>query len=166
MAEGHRAVGQALRASGAHVVGAQVLSHGLAGQANDVGQGERAEHHGRHEEGLHGGVRSDGDRQDTPLDAHEVLEDEADDEGRHCDDEQGDDQHGGIEEATAAHAGEDAEEDAEYGFKDDGHDGELHRDREGVGHHLGYGDAGEGRAEVQHEDALDVEQILNDERLV
>ena len=44
------AAGEALGARGAHVVGGNVFGDGLAGQSDDVGQGDAAEHHGRHGE--------------------------------------------------------------------------------------------------------------------
>ena len=42
------AVGQALGAGGAHVVGGDVLGDGLAGESDDVGKGNTAEDHGWH----------------------------------------------------------------------------------------------------------------------
>lgn len=50
--------------------------------------------------------------------------------------------------------------------KDNGHERELHRNWESIGHNFGDGDSGEGGSEVQHENALDVEQVLDNKRLV
>ena len=158
---------QALGPGGAHVVGGEVLGHLGTGQAQHVGEGDGAQHHGRHEELGEAGALTGGDRQPSQADPDDELQDEADDEGGHGDDHQGEHQDGGVEPAALPHPGDEAEADARNGLKGQGHEGELDGDRIGPHQHVEDGLGPPQRlAQVQGEQSLEVEQVLDDEGLV
>ena len=82
------------------------------------------------------------------------------------DDQEGQQQGGGVQEGTAVQAGDQANRDADEDLQRPRDHGELDGDREGLLHHVEHGAAGEGLAEVQGHDALEVVAVLHEQRLV
>src|SRR6478735_9021302 len=162
----HSEAGQALRGGGAHVVRAHVFNDGSAGQAQHVGEGREAQHDGRQDQVLHRGCGTDGRFRPAQLHTDGELQQEAQDEDRDADDDQGRHQDGRVEELALTKAGDQAEDDAEDAFEDQGHHREAGGHGEDLAKHGGDGTAGEVLAEVEGEDALEVEQVLDPERLV
>ena len=162
----HLRAGQSPGRGGTDVVGAQVLGDLRPGEPENVGEGHQPQHERRQQQAGEGTVGADGRRDDAPLDAEEELSDEAEDEHRYGDDDQGDDQQGGVEPAALLQTGDDAEADAEDRLDDQCHHRKFDGDGEGLGEDLGDRSAREGQSEVTLEDSAEVEQVLDDERPV
>ena len=71
-----------------------------------------------------------------------------------------------VENTAATHTCDNAEEDAENSLNQEGVDGKSDGDRECGGQHLGHRSPGEGLPKIKGEDALEVEQVLQPERLI
>ena len=158
--------GQPLRCRGAHEVRGEVLGDGRPREPQDVGERHRTEHDRGHEQRREGDVTADRRWQPLELDADDELEDKTDHERGHRNDEEADEQKRRVEVAALAQPGDEAEADPEHGLDDDGHDRELEGHGEGVTHDVDDLATGERLAEVESQDALEVEQVLDEERLV
>lgn len=166
MAQHDGFVVHALGARGAHIVEGDVGRNLRTAQTDDVRHRYRAKHHGRHQQIKESWIRSGGDRQQMPLHTEEVLAEEAGDEGRHGDEQQGEDQDDGIAPLALLQAGDHTEDHAENRFEHEGHQGELDGHGEGAADHVDDKLSGEGLAEVEGQRVLQEQQILDDERLV
>src|SRR6478609_9168735 len=156
------APGEALGHRGAHVVGPQVLGEVGAGQSGDVGQRQRAEHHGGQQQLVDRRVRrGDGDREQAQLDPEEVLRQTADDEDGDRDHDQGRHQDQVVEEPALLDAGQDSREDAEDRLEQDGHDRELRGDRVPQLELLGDLDAVVGLTQVSPGEVAEVLAVLH-----
>ena len=113
MAQHDLTVRHALGACGAHVILGDVGGDFGASQSNDVGHRHRSEHHGRHEQVDEARVCACRHRQYRPLNTKDILHDEAGDEGRHGNEQQGDDQDDGVVPLALLEARDDAEDHAE-----------------------------------------------------
>ena len=98
-------------------------------------------------------------RQYRPLNTKDILHDEAGDEGRHGDEQQGEDQDDGIAPLALLQAGDHTEDHAENRFEHEGHQGELDGHGEGAADHVDDKLSGEGLAEVEGQRVLQEQQI-------
>ena len=151
---------------GAHVILGDVGGDFGASQSNDVGHRHRSEHHGRHEQVDEARVCACRHRQYRPLNTKDILHDEAGDEGRHGNKQQGDDQDDGVVPLALLEARDNAEDHTEDRLEHERHQAEPDGDREGAGDFVENRLPGEGIAEVQGQCILQVDEVLNDERLV
>ncbi len=159
-------VAHALGARSAHVILGDVGGDLGTGQSDDVGHGNGAEHHRRHQQVEESRIGTCGDRQDAPFHAEEILAEEAGDERWHGDQQQRDDQDHGIVPLALLQAGDHAEHHAEDGFEHERHQAKLDGDREGACDLAEHRLAGERLAEVERQRVLQEQEILDDERLV
>ena len=166
VAEDDRPVAHALGACGAHIIERDVRRDLGTGQADDIGHRDRSQHHRWHQQVEEARVRARRDRQDAPLDAQEILAQEAGDEGRHRDEQQRDDQDHRVIPLALLEARDDTKHTSEDGFEAECHERELDRHGERATNLVDDRLSGEGVAEVECERVLQEQQILHQERLV
>src|SRR6478735_5103522 len=162
----HPPPGQTLGDGGADVDGAGVLGDRGPGEPGDVGQGHGGQDESGDDELVDGRLRGHGRLDDAPLHSQQELEQEAGDERGDGDDDQGQDEHHGVDGPSAAQYGDDAEADPDDDLEDDGDDGQPDGDGEGRGHQLGDLLPVERGAEVPGEDVAHVRQVLLPDGLV
>lgn len=132
----------------------------------DVGEGHDAQHRPGDQEIHERGVPSDIDRYQSPLHAQHELRHEADDEGRHGDHEERDEQERGVDPGPLAQAGDHACGDAQDGLDDHGDQGQPDGHGIGVAQVVEDGAPLERDPEITAHDVADVDEPLDDERLV
>jgi hypothetical protein len=144
----------------------EILGHRRARQPHHVGERDSSEYECRQQQVGEAGVASHCRWHPTPLDTDEELREKADDEDRHGDDDEADDEDRRVEQLALAQTRDETEADTEHGLDHEGHRGELGRDRKRLYENFTDRAAREGHAEVERENALEVQQVLHDERLV